>query len=66
MLLSMILFDVKEKKKGKTYGIGQQDYLKPVNEQIYKHETVTTSSGKVAEDCEKWRLSNDCQGKPSL
>ncbi|PWA42851.1 dnaJ domain, Tetratricopeptide-like helical domain protein [Artemisia annua] len=37
--------------------IGQQDYLKPVNEQIYKHETVTTSSGKVAEKaCEKWRL----------
>ncbi|PWA62090.1 lon protease [Artemisia annua] len=38
-------------------GIGQQDYLKPVNEQIYKHETVTTSSGKVADEaCEKWRL----------
>ncbi|PWA79885.1 dnaJ domain, Tetratricopeptide-like helical domain protein [Artemisia annua] len=35
----------------------QQGYLKQVNKQIYKHETVTTSSRKVAEEaCEKWRL----------
>ncbi|PWA81145.1 dnaJ domain, Tetratricopeptide-like helical domain protein [Artemisia annua] len=38
-------------------GTGQQDYLKPVNAQIYKQETVTTSSSKIAEEaCEKWRL----------